>query len=87
MFKGMKPVFWWGLALLYGYPFLMMILEMNIPGLTYHVKIGNAPLSFLYAHVIALLVVPMTVAILYWYVIEQEEKKSGAQTQGVKKNG
>ncbi len=85
MFKGMKPVFWWGMGLFYGYVFLMMILEMMIPGLTYQVKIGNVPLSFLYNHLFGLYLLPLGIAYLFWYIPEQEDKKA-AQTQGVKKS-
>lgn len=86
MFKGMKPVFWWGMGIFYSYAFLMMILEMMIPGLTYHVKVGNMPLSFLYTHLFGLYILPLIVAYLFWYIPEQEEKRNAAQTQEVKKS-
>lgn len=85
MFKGMKPYFWWGMGIYYGYVFLMMILEMTIPGLTYHVKLGGAPISFLYAHFIALYLLPLVVAYIFWYIPELEEKRQAAG-QEAKKN-
>jgi len=86
VFKGMNRVFWWGMGLFYGYVFLMMFLEMMIPGLTYQVKLGNVPLSFLYNHLLGLYVLPLAVAYLFWYIPDQEEKKQAAQTKGVKNN-
>ncbi|MCL4462323.1 MAG: hypothetical protein M1551_00520 [Firmicutes bacterium] len=75
MFKGMKPHFWWGMGIFYGYVFVMMILEMNVPGLTYAIKLGGAPISFLYAHLIGLYLLPLGVAYLFWWIPEQEDKK------------
>jgi len=75
LFKGMKPHFWWGMGIFYGYVFVMMILEMNVPGLTYAIKLGGAPISFLYAHLIGLYLLPLGVAYLFWWVPEQEDKK------------
>lgn len=81
MFKGMKPYFWWGMGIFYGYVFLMMILEMMIPGLTYQVKLGGAPISFIYLHFIALYLLPVLVAYLFWWMPEQEDKKARAKEE------
>ena len=86
MFKGMKPYFWWGMGAFYGYVFLMMFLEMSIPGLTYQFKLGNVPLSFLYNHLFGLYILPLAIAYMFWYIPEQEEKKRDAQAQGVEKS-
>lgn len=75
MFKGMKPHFWWGMGIFYGYVFLMMILEMNVPGMTYAIKLAGAPISFLYTHLIGLYLLPLAVAYLFWWMPEQEDKK------------
>jgi hypothetical protein len=86
-------VFWLGVGIYYGYIFLIMLLEMTIPGMPL-ARIGHLPISFLYNQLGAILVVPAIVAILYWYLPMQEEKrrkeqgeKKISQTQEVKKNG
>lgn len=84
MFKGMKSHFWWGMGLYYGIIFLLMILEMNIPGMTVQMRIGGAPASFLYNHLLALYLLPLGVAYLFYWIPEQEDKK--AKGQEAKKN-
>lgn len=79
MFKNMKPYFWWGMGLYYGLIFLIMILEMNIPGMTYDFKIGGVPAVYFYTHLLALYILPVFVAWLFWWVPEQQELKGEGQ--------
>ncbi|MBS3898930.1 MAG: hypothetical protein KGZ54_05230 [Dethiobacter sp.] len=85
MFKGMKSYFWWGMGIFYGLVFLLMILEMKIPAMTYGVKIGGAPISFLYTHVVALYLLPLGIAYLFYWLPEQADKKTKGQE--AKKHG
>lgn len=85
MFKGMKSHFWWGMGLYYGFIFLTMYLEMNISGMTYEIKLGGAPISFLYTHVFALYLLPLGLAYMFYWIPEQAEKK--AKGQEAKKSG
>lgn len=84
--KGVPRVFWLGIALLYGYSFTLMILEMAIPGMTYGLKIGGAPLSFLYNGFIGVFALNVFLAWLWYYVPEQEDKKV-TSAEGVEKHG
>jgi hypothetical protein len=78
----MKPYFWWGMGLYYGFIFLMMILEMKIPGMTYQVSIGGVPASFFYNHLIALYLLPTAIAYLFYWIPEQQDKKAKEQEAG-----
>ncbi len=84
--KGVPRIFWWGILLLYGYTFIMMIAEMNTPGMTYFMKIGGAPMSFLYNGFIGVIALNIFLAWLWCYVPEQEDKKIAAGG-GVSKDG
>jgi hypothetical protein len=85
--KGVPRVFWYGIALLYSYTFILMTLEMSSKNLmSYNVKIGGAPLSFLYNGFIAIFALNVFLAWLWYYVPEQEDKKIAA-AKGVKKDG
>ena len=86
MFKGLRPIFWICLAVLYGYAAFFMIIEMSIPAAPYMLKIGGAPASFLYANFIGAVVINLVVAFLLFWVPEQEEKRAAA-SKGVAKDG
>ncbi len=85
MFKGLRPIFWISLAILYGYALIFMLIEMNIPAAPYTLKIGGAPASFLYGNFFGCLVLNLIVAFLLYWVPEQEEKKAEA-SKGVTKS-
>ncbi len=84
--KGVPRIFWYGIALLYGYTFLLMFMEMGSKNLmSYNVKIGGAPLSFFYNGFIAVFALNVFLAWLWCYVPEQEDKKIAAD-KGVTKD-
>lgn len=84
MFKGMRPIFWICLAIVYGYVLIFMLIEMNVPAAPYALKIGGAPASFFYGNFIGLLVLNLVMSFLMYWVPEQEEKKAEA-AKGVTK--
>ncbi len=85
--KGVPRIFWWGIALLYGYTFILMFLEMSSSNIiNYTVTIGGAPLSFLYNGFIGVFALNVFLAWLWCYVPEQEDKKIAAGG-GVSKDG
>lgn len=77
--KGLPIYFWLGCALLYGYTFIFMILEMNTPGMTVNWTIGGAPASFLYNGFMGVVVMNIFLAWLWCYMPEQEDKKRQAE--------
>jgi hypothetical protein len=76
--KGVPRIFWYGIALLYSYTFILMIAEMNSPGMTFNLKMGGAPLSFLYNGFIGVFAMNVFLAWLWYYVPEQEDKRAAA---------
>lgn len=86
MFKGMKPYFWWSMALYFVWIGGLMIWEMTSPGVPYQVQIGGVPLSFFYNGVISTWVLPTALAYFFWYMGQLDDQKSAAN-QEVKKNG
>lgn len=83
MFKGMHPVFWIGLAIMYVFAAVFMLAEMLSPGMTY-TGVGVAP-AFYY-QTFGLLVLNLFLGWLWYYVPEQVEKKKELE-KGVTKNG
>lgn len=78
--KALLPAYFWlGLLLLYGYTFFFMILEMNVPGMTYSVTIGGAPASFLYNGFIGVVALNIFLSWLWYYMPEQDDKKNVAE--------
>jgi hypothetical protein len=75
--KALPGYFWLGCLLLYGYTFFFMILEMNVEGMTYAVKIGGAPASFLYNGFIGVIVMNVFLSWLWYYMPEKADKEGG----------
>ena len=80
MFKGMPKVFWIGMAVMYGWCFLFMILEMIIPGLPLKPLLG-VPACYIYNLVIALWIIPIIVSYLFFSLEEAREKRN-SQAKG-----
>ncbi|HSW36003.1 MAG TPA: hypothetical protein VLH18_05300 [Candidatus Limnocylindrales bacterium] len=87
MFKGVRPYFWWGMGSFYSFVFLMMILEMAIPGLNFHFRLGGLPLAFIYTHVIGLSLLPLVIAYVLWRIPDREEKNKIAQAKEMNTGG
>lgn len=83
--KALPAYFWLGIALMYVYTFTFMILEMNIPGMTYNFTIGGAPASFLYNGFIGVVALNIFLAWLWYYMPEQDDKKKA--NEGGAKDG
>ena len=78
MFKGMPKIFWIGMAILYGWSFLFMILEMHIPGLPL-MKFMGIPACYIYNCLIGLWLINIVVAYLFFVFEEKREKKLEAK--------
>ena len=72
MFKNMPKVFWVGMAIMYGWWFSFMILEMTVPGFPLKVIFG-IPACYIYNMVFAAWIVPTSVALLFFVVEERRE--------------
>lgn len=80
MFKGIHPIFWVGLAIIYGLTFLFMGIEMTTPGFIYDVKIGGAPAILFYLLVFMNLIVNIFIAWMWYYFPEKAERQKAAQS-------
>jgi len=88
LFKGMHPIFWVGLAIMYGLSAIFILWEILTPTSTYHVTIFGVPAPFIYNNIFMLYIVSLFLAWLWYYVPEQAEKKrqeAGATTDESKK--
>lgn len=85
MFKGMHPIFWIGLAIMYGLALIFMVFEIKLPGSVYDVKFGGAPAPFLYGNLVMLFLVNLFLAWLWYFVPEQAEKQNLEQRKGADK--
>ncbi|MBF0111952.1 MAG: hypothetical protein HQK74_04375 [Desulfamplus sp.] len=78
MFKGMPKIFWIGMGILYGWIFTFIILEMHIPGLPL-MKFMGVPACYIYNAVIALWLINVFVAYLFYVFEEKREIKLEAK--------
>ncbi len=81
MFKGMPKVFWIGTGLMYSYVFLFMFLEMMIPGLPLK-KVLGIPACYIYNGVIALWLINVFIAYLFYSSEEKREKELEQRNSG-----
>jgi hypothetical protein len=77
MFKGMPKIFWIGMAVLYGWTFFFMILEMTVPGLPLKQFMG-VPACYIYNWIIGLWLVNILVSFIFY---RSEEKREAAKAQ------
>lgn len=82
MFKGIHPVFWVGLAIIYGLTFIFMMIEMTNPGFVWNFKIGGAPGIFYYLCIFMNLIVNIFIAWMWFYFPEQEDKRRAQNASG-----
>ncbi|EEG77433.1 hypothetical protein [Dethiobacter alkaliphilus] len=80
--KGLPIYFWLGCLLLYGYVLTMMILEMNVEGMTYSWTLGGAPASFFYNGFIGVMGLNFFLAWLWVYLPERDDKRSQSSDGG-----
>ena len=82
MFKGMPKIFWVGTLLMYGWVFLFMILEMNVPGLPLKKFLG-VPACYIYNWICGLWLINILVSYIYFRFEEKrEEFKEQQHVQG-----
>ena len=72
MFKGMPKIFWIGMAIMYGWCFLFMFLEMTIPGFPLKSLFG-IPACYTYNMIFALWLVPIVVSLLFAFMEDARE--------------
>lgn len=78
MFKGMPKVFWLGMAIMYGWSFMFMIIEMRVPGFPLK-KIFGVPGCYIYNWIFALWLVNIFVSFLFFW--SEEKREAGMQNQ------
>ncbi len=72
MFNGMPKVFWLGMAIMYGWVFLFMTIEMRVPGFPLKQFFG-IPACYIYNWIMALWVINIIVSFLFFYSEEKRE--------------
>jgi membrane protein YdbS with pleckstrin-like domain len=78
MFKGMPKIFWIGMAVMYGWCFLFMGLEMTIPGFPLKMFLG-IPACYIYNMILALWIIPTIIAYIFY---KSEEKREALLEKG-----
>ena len=79
MFNRMPKIFWVGMAILYGWCFLFMFLEMTIPGLPLKQLFG-VPACYIYNWMCALWLV--NIVISYIFYKSEENREAQQQNKG-----
>lgn len=74
MFNGMPKVFWIGMAIMYGWTFLFMIIEMRVPGFPLR-KLFGVPACYIYNWIMALWVINIIVSFLFYRSEEKREEE------------
>ena len=89
MFKGIHPVFWVGLAIMYGLTLMFMVIEMTNPGFTYNAKIGGAPAVFFYLCIFMNVFLNVVIAWAWFYFPEREDRRRAEKgvKSGVSRGG
>jgi hypothetical protein len=75
MFKGMPKIFWMGMALLYGWFFLFLFLELTIPGFPL-AKFLGIPGCYTYNWILGLWIIPIIVSYLFYSSEEKREAEN-----------
>lgn len=78
MFRGMYPIFWYGIAFMYIFAIGSMVVEMLTDVGTVHISLLGIPLPFLYLMFFMCWILPMAVALMWWYV-PMKDKEARAQ--------
>lgn len=78
MFKGMPKIFWAGTALMYGWIFIFMILEMTIPGFPLK-KFMGVPACYIYNWIVGLWLMNIIISFLYFRFEEKREERIEAR--------
>jgi hypothetical protein len=75
MFKGIHPIFWVGLALMYGFAIIFWIWEIASDVGTIHTKIFGIPAPWVYGNFFVLFVLSLFISWLYYYFPEKNPVK------------
>ncbi|MCP4348109.1 MAG: hypothetical protein GY795_21615 [Desulfobacterales bacterium] len=79
MFTGMPKVFWLGMAIMYGWCFMFMIIEMRVPGFPLK-KVFGVPACYIYNWIMALWVINIIVSFLFFRAEEKREEEMEKQS-------
>lgn len=82
MFRGMYPIFWVGIAFMYIIAIGSMLIEMITDVGTVSITLLGIPLPFIYVMFFMLWIVPMAVALMWWYVPMKDKEERARQRQG-----
>ncbi len=82
MFRGMYPIFWVGIAFMYSIGIISMLVEMITDTGTVHILLWGIPLPFLYVMFFMLWIVPMAVALMWWYVPMKDKEQRAQHRRG-----
>ncbi len=74
MFKGMPKIFWVGMAVMYGWCFFFIIIEMHVPGFPLK-KFMGVPACYIYNWIFALWLVNIFVSYIFYKFEEKREEK------------
>ncbi len=74
----MPKIFWIGTGIMYGWCFFFMIIEMHVPGLPLKKFLG-IPSCYIYNWIIALWLLNVLIAYLFYSFEERREKKVEAK--------
>lgn len=84
MFRGMHPIFFVGIAILYGYNIIMMIFEMT--GVIPPYRGDGMAAPWIYNAFIGLVVINMTLAMLWVFVPERAEAREDKDKEQASEN-
>ncbi len=74
MFKGMPKIFWIGMAIMYGWCFLFILIEFAVPGFPLKSFLG-VKACYIYNMIFALWLVPTFVSYIFFKAEENREEK------------
>jgi hypothetical protein len=75
MFKGMHPIFWVGIALIYGLAIIFWIIEIASDVGTVHTTILGIPAPFIYNNIFMVWILPLIIAWMWYYFPEKKKKE------------
>jgi len=79
MFKGMHPIFWVGIAIMYGLSIVFWIIEIASNTGTWTTSIAGIPAPFVYNNLFMIWLVPIFIAWLWYYFPEKTNKEKASQ--------
>lgn len=82
MFRGMYPIFWIGLLIMYSFAILTMLVEMITNTGTVEYSVAGIPVPFIYVMFLMVWIVPMAVALLWYWVPKRSKARRDRGREG-----